>query len=408
MKISLKDIELKIFKYLWVFILLPKELQFALYIAILVYLVSKKGLKFDTFAKLVLMFILIDFVAIFSQVITGKPENSRLFAAFNTAAIWGVAIIFYCYFREKTNSTKGYLHILSKYAAVNFFILFLVWCVSLVISKNTISIDGLTYYLRRNDFLSTGTTTRFCGLMDTLLCPSHFYIIQMPIIFLDCVINNVKTKTFLLVGLIGIIPVIDTHSRAGLVICILLYAMASFYLIKNRAHSKKVVQGIYLLSAICLFAIAIVMIPEIKNFINGFINGRTGSNNTRLSIYINSIRTTWESSPIIGMGIKYMMGKYPLGSHSTYIGIFYKTGIIGSVIFVLSFFNLYSKLYRNLIKLRCGRTIFAMLLCYLPFLIFADLDATDWIIVCFFSICGILLNPYFNLNLVEDNVNEIT
>jgi len=124
------------------------------------------------------------------------------------------------------------------------------------------------------------------------------------------------------------------------------------------------------------------------------INSRAGSNNTRMQIYSESIVLTFTKSPIWGLGIKKISESgYPLGSHSTYIGVFYKTGIIGTLIFT----GVLISIIRILIKVHNKTTFQAeaifLLMLLLEFAV-EDIDGADWVIVLLFAIIGIIANRY--------------
>lgn len=108
----------------------------------------------------------------------------------------------------------------------------------------------------------------------------------------------------------------------------------------------------------------------------------------------------WDNSPLLGMGIKdYIEGSiYPYGSHSTYLGYFYKIGILGGFIYLLSFVVI---LYR-LIKLNNNkfsdylRVISAF--CVLLWMILEDIDGANWAICIFYSVLGQIKNIYRRYN----------
>ena len=100
----------------------------------------------------------------------------------------------------------------------------------------------------------------------------------------------------------------------------------------------------------------------------------------RLAIYQNSIMTTLERNILFGNGVKYFFYDYPLGSHSSVIGSFYKTGIIGFILFL----TLYIKL--TIISFKCFKknpVVSATILAVLLFMIFEDIDGTNWLLIYF-------------------------
>lgn len=390
MKISIKRSELSVFKYLWLFVILPKTAQFVLYIVFVLVFLNKRRIKLDNISACFIGCSLVQYIAILVQVLTGSPDAERLMAAINTSSIWIIALFFFLLIRQKQSFTTRDYSLLLKYLKTNFLILFAIYIVYRVSNRSVISIAGMSLYLRKTDYLSSGVTTRFCGLMDTVICPSHFFIIQFPLLVYLIKKTGENTWSVILWAMIGLVPVLATHSRMGEVISFAQVFLAAYFVLNDKAISKRLINAFVILCAGVVITVAIIEFPLIKNLAVAFLNRRGGSNNARLNIYLNSIARAWKESPIIGMGIKYMLGRYPYGSHSTSIGMFYKTGILGTILFVLGMTHLYHHLWDILKDSHVGKIVLFMLLFYLAFLITSDLDTTDWVTVLFFSTVGIL------------------
>ena len=84
-----------------------------------------------------------------------------------------------------------------------------------------------------------------------------------------------------------------------------------------------------------------------------------------------------------------MMGDYPLGSHSSYVGFFYKTGLLGLGCILFALFKLIKAVFLKHFKknmlflLGVGAILLAMAL--------EDIDGADWLLVLFMTINGIYL-----------------
>ncbi|MBQ7266097.1 MAG: O-antigen ligase family protein [Firmicutes bacterium] len=389
-KFKPSNIEYAIFKYLWIIIILPKALQFLVYVALLLIIGKQNRIHLHIFSKIIIIMSIIQLIAVVMQCIINDPDKSRIFAAINTSLIWVLAAIFYSVFRYRNNLGLNELKTINRYIIINFIILFAVYALSLFSKKNVYTIAGMNLVLRKADYLSTGVTTRFCGFMDTVLCPSHMFIFSFPLYVYSAVSSRTKPWLLFLFGVFSFVPIFATHSRIGTVICLSQLVILLGVIFNNSKIRVK--------HLVCIFATVIILFFVLTNFnyiksnFWNFFNSRDGSNSTRFSIYHNSIKKAWTESPFIGMGIKYMFGKYPYGSHCTYIGIFYKTGILGLCVFVTAFFILYTALFKNLKYSVWGKGIFLMLVVYMFFLVFADLDATNWIVLSFFSVCGLMSN----------------
>ena len=117
---------------------------------------------------------------------------------------------------------------------------------------------------------------------------------------------------------------------------------------------------------------------------------RAGSNLCRLTIYESSIKLTIERSPVIGMGIKDMLSTlpYPYGSHSSYIGYFYKAGILGGIIYLCSFMIYAYKLFKWKKRDIGDYTLFICIMLMLIWMILEDLDGANWGICYAFILMG--------------------
>ena len=104
----------------------------------------------------------------------------------------------------------------------------------------------------------------------------------------------------------------------------------------------------------------------------------------RSAIYSLSINRTIDDSLLIGNGIKEIFNGYPLGSHSTFIGFFYKTGLIGTIVAITAFALLYIEFYRIL---RQEEKVIYLIsaFCVLIFMMTEDLDGANWLLALYFS-----------------------
>ena len=146
---------------------------------------------------------------------------------------------------------------------------------------------------------------------------------------------------------------------------------------------------------------------ELYEAFYSFFNSRGGSNEARFEVYTRSINKAWTESPLIGIGIKYMVdGFIPYGSHSTYIGVFYKVGIIGSVAFAIGIWNEISYVRRRLKCNEYGLYIFLQFLLYFFFLVFADIDGVNWVMVSIVSMWGTISRLELNNNKKGGGINN--
>lgn len=93
-----------------------------------------------------------------------------------------------------------------------------------------------------------------------------------------------------------------------------------------------------------MYIILILSIPLIFYFLYAFIpflyNIRLGSNESRMFIYLTSLRLMFEINPVLGLGLKPVIlefSVYPLGSHSTLIGYYVKCGLLGGTLVLFGY-----------------------------------------------------------------------
>ena len=386
-RFTTEDILLNLLKFLWIIVLLPKTVQFAVYLSVLLLLLFKNKVSLNNSVILLICGCFIQMLAILWQFIVNDPAMVRIAAAVNTLLIWVVSILLYSV-ACNINKDRKTIQKAAKYARINLMILFLLYCFSLVYTRNTIRILGDTFYLKRMDYLASGITTRFCGLLETVIGPSHMFFVSAPMLMLD---NDTKEKALRngVVLFLAYIAIVATHSRIGLVSCGLFVAYYALdYISRYFTSSQKAVLG---------FALAVTaafLFLKYRHYIafefNSLFNARGGSNSARFGIYRNSLRKMWQESPIIGIGIKYMLGSFPYGSHSTYVGLLYKAGFLGATFYFSGLIGMVKRMM-NSIKGNGWETAFLMaIICYAVLMIFSDIDGSDWSIASLFLVYGIV------------------
>ena len=217
------------------------------------------------------------------------------------------------------------------------------------------------------------------------------YTFSMSIFYVYKYFNNVL---YLVYSLFPLWIVMATNSRTGFPIAIVISFVAigvkffdviySYY-INNRF--------LFIIVMMTLLVVLIVLFhSSISDVLLDVFAKREGSTNTRKDLYIVSIKKMLEESPIIGCGIKDIWNNLPYGSHSTFLGMFYKTGILGGTIFlcgmVVTTFNIFKmKIFT--------KDIFVLKIayyCLIAISMLEDLDGSDWNIVLFMIFLAVLKN----------------
>ena len=172
---------------------------------------------------------------------------------------------------------------------------------------------------------------RFIGVS---IYPTACALIVGVMMVYSCInIKSNKFRVFIICA--SYILVLATRSRTVIVALPLsiFIILAVFYFndIKQLiTKNKKISLAIFMIFVIGLFTIVFRY-----GIIDKFIFGREGSNNARMQIYKETINIFLQNK-FIGSGYKIYLPNLdvPIGSHSTYLSILMKTGVIGFTIFV--------------------------------------------------------------------------
>lgn len=354
--------------YLWPLVLVKKELFFVVEIFYLFFNIGK-----IKFLKQVLPLLILGIIQILSTilvVITGFTGYERVFAAINTAFIWILGSFIFCIFLEKRYS---YIDC-GKIAFLNLLILFILTIFGVISFRNNTPIVFLNRNLFNIDYNIDSSSFRCnCFFEYSTLIP-YFILINFPFAFFYFKKKNIFKMLLLL--MMSLISAYYSKARWGfLLVIIVALSYIYLYYLKNYLNKKNKLICLFFIGVFCLF-----LMPNIYNFFVNILNSRIGSNNMRAYIYITSINTTIDKNFLFGCGVKFMIGDYPLGSHSSIIGAFYKTGFVGFFIFVLIYSYLFIYSFKLIIKKRYEAiTIIVILL----FMIFEDIDGTNWMLPYF-------------------------
>lgn len=397
MKLDLSKAKYTFFKYFWVILLSPKPLQFVLILSILtLLLIEKKKIKFDLISSTLIIYSTIHLVSIFYRMLVTQSYD-RSGAALNTALLALLTGLYYIILKEEELD----YNLIEKFMYKNMlFILFL--CLLFVIqyySPLTIFNSFMGRSLYRDDWLNGVRTLRFRGFLEFDTLVPIFILIVGPWAF--NYVYKMKPKIYSFLFLTSFfIPVYFSNSRMGIVVISFIIFVTMFVIIE----SKKIRYSLIIITMLGFVFFVIVNYDMLIHFLEELFYSRSGSNSTRFRIYSTSIDLTLNESPIIGMGIKYFLGDYPLGSHSSYIGFFYKTGLLGT--FIVSVFIITS-LLRCIRLILSGLTsekvhgifMFGIFLC----MITLDIDGANWLMIAF----GINLSIITKMSLKANGMRNI-
>lgn len=389
-KPSFLTTELFLFSFLWPVMIFPKEVQFFALLLIAFVLVKKHAVTFDLLSFFLCAYLVLYAFSIFINVLIRSSETIRVLAAFNSLSIWMLAIVFYLVYKNIQLDMKK----LIKIGFINYSVLILLWAVSLLIFSVTAmgKVSVLTRTLYYTETFNGEVVTRFVGFMDYSNLIVLFCLFFYPLYFMY--IRQFKSKTIQFLFLaIGIFPLISSYSRSGYLVFGAAVAIGIVY------YAYKTVDRdvFYFFSFLSLSVLlAFFFITDANQMLveksNELMTARAGSNDSREIILAESIQITKKESFFIGMGIKDNSSTgYPLGSHSTIMGFFYKTGIFGVLLGTWLFMLINLKIL--FLKSAFNRKLMSIFLFLMPLIFFVeDLDGANWLICLYFVFVAILLN----------------
>ena len=375
--------------------IVPKPVQFVLLSVYLLYLLKDnwKEIKLDKISILILAYTGVHAISIVFAVFRGfTPE--RLFAAINTCLIWVVAVGLYAEYSQASYEAKD----IPKYCFFNATFMIVLSLLARVMHAFGMDAFGIPYigilfkidepypYSRLNAFLD----------YPTLVVPFMLIMIPGAMEYLKHKMEAKKKER--VTGIVQVsyygmcgLPIYFSYSRAGYVLYLAGILLLLGYLFGKKLSKKQVIMGIA--AAGLIVVVLACATPLLENIVAKLMSMRGGSNSTRMIIYTETIQAFFRH-PVIGCGIKEMCKGawlYPLGSHSTYLGFLYKTGIVGTSIVMLAFLKCAINLGKTIIFKENEKAIYASsVLMILAFACFEDLDGADWLVCLLFIIFGVI------------------
>lgn len=381
-RITKEDFALIPFTFFWLLIFFPKPIQLFLLATYFLTLVLYYGISIsnDLFFELQAIYLGIYGVSIIFNCFAEPHETSRIIATINTWLVNCISLGVYSTFKKNVsvNSEK-----LSKTCLFNLAVLIVLAVLFLTYPgiKN-LSIMGHAIY--GGDWLNGDYSERFLGFFD------YSNMVVFAVLFFYSVSFKTISNSFILTTLLttgAAIAIYVSHSRSGLIL-FLVIVILQIVTVKEKVlefikKNKMLIVGI---TAILVLIFGILNFQTLQNWVNGMIQIRSGSSEMRVQIYRLSIQRMLDRNPIIGMGIKDMLGNsgFPYGSHSTYIGAFYKTGLVGGTIYTISIVWVFVQVLR---ANNANNTDFiskVSILSILILMIFEDIDGTNWAEVIFY------------------------
>ncbi|NHH93969.1 hypothetical protein GOICGAJE_02520 [Bacillus sp. MB95] len=245
-------------------------------------------------------------------------------------------------------------------------------------------------------------------LYPTALGIGMVVIISMSLIYYQ-IQQTSYIKRFFEMGLMSL-PLIFSLSRTvyiGLIFSIIVVKL--FTIKKKKDFLIFTSLGAFILAALVPF-----LYFKMGDVLTSILSSREGSSELRGKVYKIAIETALKQNPILGIGVKpYLENIHiSIGSHSTIVGTFLKTGIFGLALLLL--FKLITLFYLIRLK-KLNKEIFYLwdkiAISYITlsiWMVTEDIDAPQIVAFMYFFICGliIMLGKNSKKNFTKEKVNE--
>lgn len=371
------DLDYSLFYALWVLILVPNQWYQFLIITIIVLLLLWKSEFRISISNSSILFLLWLFIYLFAILIRGTQEDitfQRFIAELLKLISTGYALFFYNYYRKADFNSS----VVRNVVKVNYFVLFLITVLYLffpmlkptLFGRELFSIEWFPHM-----------RIRLAAYFEYATLIGQFILFSYPILFL----KPQKHMENILISLL--LTICSYFSGARILLVCMLVLLASLLLdyILFKTNLKLTKKNTFILGMTFLFITACFSY-NIWSIIEKIIMYRNQSTITRMIVYQESIIEVLKGNILFGQGIRIPSSEgIFLGSHSTYTSVFYRTSLLGIVLYFSAFILLYKEAISKNYKIY--RLFFYTLLCYT---LFEEIDPNHWSIVLLFSTFGIV------------------
>lgn len=383
-----------LFKYLWILVIIPKEFQLIFFSILVIFLYNNIKMKRKGLHVLVISYLLFLVINSISGIRYFLIENGvpfeRLIAMFNTICSGVIGCLLFSYYYNAKieinyKKIKKYMLINVNIIMILSFIFFLIKYLGISFPQSVFQNTILFRSIWQEDWINGLYTIRFRSYLeyDELVI---WFILLNGAGAVNYWIDKDKKLLAKLYLLLMLVPIYFSGGRTGTLVYILLMIFTLTKMVSSN-YIKKLITSLLLVLAISASAF---FGGKIVDLIYSLVQARGGSTSMRMYLYSESISRTFNESPFIGIGVKLLVSGFPLGSHSTYIGWLYRTGLLGMPIMLIFMIYLLkivlSKWIINSKYWLAQSFIFASCLLMLT----TDLDGANWVIILFFSNLGLL------------------
>ncbi len=183
-------------------------------------------------------------------------------------------------------------------------------------------------------------------------------------------------------------------SRAAVASAFLYCALLGLFYVARVSKSQSFKAAIVCLIIISVLLASSLLSEAISALWSTVNSSRSDSSSLRFMLYTRSVSSAWAEHPLLGFGIKERVSELaiPLGSHSTFFGAMYKTGLIGGLVVTLFFLLVTKTSFAAGFRSRCDyrSSLAAGCIAMLPLLIFEDLDSVPLVAYTFFLMIALV------------------
>ena len=344
--------------------ILPEEL-FAIFSVgfCLIYIVNKRFI-FNFFNIGFLSICLINFLSsILFVLFHPNTDFVRFLASMNTILTRAVPAVLFTDKNLFKTIDKSKIIRAAKFNLIIFFLL-TIFALYFMNKDQNFVIFGKTLFIK--DWINGQETKRLTLFMQYASLITFFVFYNLGFLLLNSKCNIINTVYIICC----FAPVYFSYSR----ICIVAYVIFVLFYLMHLIKLKLKKGTLIIILLIAFFLIfCLLNYNRILNLISEILNSREGSNSLRFDLYYSSFEFTVDTNLLLGCGVKVMFSTaVPYGSHNTFLGVFYKTGLLGFTIFIILYFYLLWRLLKKKNLILIGFFLSLSLI-----MIFEDVDGTN-------------------------------
>lgn len=360
-----------------------------------------------------LILIGISAVYFFSIVIhLGTADTTRVIAALYNLSFWIMGAMLVCvlsntYRRESIASVLKAVRITAWVCAGLLVMMIFLWFlgkhdvyfktplygISKYLGRTSLIVNSLEVHPLLFDWLASVTRPRFNVFAPYPTAAGGTLMIFGVLLwaFLSFKKEEFNLRDLALMGLtvVGLFMTLSRMSALAFVISI-----GTVFLVQKK-HAGL---WIFFMAALLIFAA-----PLIHQFMDWLMGLRQGSTTGRIHLYEYSLRQLEGIDWILGKGVKAREGHFviPVGSHSTYISMLYKTGVMGFLGFLAlqasvlwRWLTLRRYVVNDPVQFAFWRGLGAVLISMSMWMVTEDIDAPQFLAFLYFSLMGIFEGLY--------------